>query len=122
MQPEYKTALAQLAHLTVLLWDRIDTYTLWTINVHQTQGRPHLALEQLVGAIEYPKNPIPLHQIETELLASTWSFFQDRVRGNFPKIVECRTGSRCTMHGYYDNKPNPGRDSFSEEASGLIEE
>lgn len=123
MTPEDKTALAQLAHLTVLLWDRIPAYTLWNAHIHQTQGQPHLALEQLAAAIEYPKNPIPLHEIEVELLTTLCGYFYADLRNGFPAYVECRPGHRCTMHGYYDDpdKPNPGRDSFSEVNSGLVE-
>lgn len=121
MQPEHKRALAQLAHLTVLLWDRIPAYALNTALIHQTQGDPHLALEHLIAHITYHKNPVPLHEIETELLESTWAYFYPDMRGGFPEHTECRPGTRCIMHGYYDDpdKPNPGRDSFSEETSGL---
>lgn len=119
MTPDDKTALAQLAHLTVLLWDRASAYTLWTAHIHQTQGNPHLAFEILAADIEYPKNPIPLHDIEIELLKATHQHFWPEMR--LPDYTECRPGTRCTMHGYYDdpNKPNPGRDSFT---AKLLEE
>jgi len=122
MTPERLTALAQLAHLTVLLWDRIPANAFWTATVHQTQGDPHLALERLIAEIEYSKHPIPLHEIETELLDATRQYFWPDMRG--PEYLECRPGTRCSVHGYYDDpeKPNPGRDSFSAEASVLAEE
>jgi hypothetical protein len=115
MTPAHKTALAQLAHLTVLLWDRVPARTLWSAHVHQTQGEPHLALEQLAAAVEYSKNPIPLHELEVELFESLWTFFHAHVPDTFAKLVECRPGTRCVMHGYYDdpNLPNLERDSFS---------
>lgn len=122
MTPEHKTALAQLAHLTILLWDRIPSKAFWTAAVHQTQGDPHLAIERLIAEIEYSKHPIPLHEIETELLKATQQYFWPEMRT--PEYLECRPSTRCSTHGYYDNpeKLNPGRDSFSEEASGLTEE
>lgn len=118
MTPERLTALAQLAHLTILLWDRIPSNVFWAAAAHQTQGDPHLALERLIAEIECSKYP-PLHEVEIELLKATQQYFWPDMR--LPDYVECRPGTRCTMHGYYDDpeKPNPGRDSFSERASDL---